>query len=131
MIALTSLNSVSFSDCPIRKMVVDTFKNYASVYFDFVYTQTENSDWEPVDEAMLVITNWDSMEVSKYVNDSWITVNSNEPPEYFKEILDVKQQDGLLTLEGFSAQSGYWLKYGFEGVNLRVLVETGYGQSND
>lgn len=104
-------------------MVVDAPENNFTVFFGFAYVSIDNTKWEAVDDVVLSVADWVSLRIATQADGIWTEVPS-ENPEIFKEILDVQHQPDQLILEGFSAQSGLWLRYDCKGDGLQIAVKT-------
>lgn len=114
------LDLINFSDCHIHNMIVDLSKKQVQADFDYLYVNV-NSQWDAIDQLTLAVSNWKELIAERFQNDVWTIM---EPSEFetFKEIHEAVYQDDRLVLEGFSAQSGYWLKYTFTGNIINIAI---------
>lgn len=120
MKTVIDLDSINFSDCPIYDMTVNFYEKEVQVVFNYLYVNT-SGQWEAVDQLTLILSDWQKLVVEKFQDNTWMLLDSAKP-ETFKEIHEVSRQDNQLILEGFSAQSGYWLKYIFLGDLISAAV---------
>ncbi|MBO0931731.1 hypothetical protein [Fibrella aquatilis] len=122
MKTLTDLNLINFSDCPVHNMTISLPGKELQVVFDYLYINT-NKQWEAVDQLALTISNWQELIVDLFQDNVWKTLDLDRP-ETFKEIHEIVYQENGLIVEGFSAQSGYWLRYTFKGYSIHIAVNT-------
>ena len=120
MKTVIDLDSINFSDCPVYDMTVNFYEKEVQVVFNYLYVNT-SGQWEAVDQLTLILSDWQKLVVEKFQDNTWMLLDSAKP-ETFKEIHEVSRQDNQLILEGFSAQSGYWLKYIFLGDLISAAV---------
>ena len=130
---MNNLLNLVFSDFKIIKENI-SFKNKEIIFFfENAYDVEKSSHIGP---TILKINNWTEIKVYKFIsNDKFLTfektlLNESEI-EFFDMIMEIKKENNMILLGGFSKQTGCWLNYEITNATCEKLDPASCTKSSD
>jgi hypothetical protein len=131
-----SIEDVDMADVRITTMDIDAGLCTVTICSDRIFRISDNK-W--LDKTQIIIRDWTELHVEKYVSQSpfikgqTFLIDWTKQAETFELIQEIKCSDkDILSLSGFSKQSGAWLTYTFTHYNCDITAtEINKGDATD